>query len=139
VAGRATSDEHYVLDLCDEVLGVACERQATFDWLRGDPSPSRPLGTKLPVDGYWSGVGLIVEFHEEQHYQPSAFFDRRQTVSGVGRGEQRRLYDARKGMLVPRNGLRLVVIARSQFVVASKRIVREHERDSALVRTVIDS
>ncbi|WP_219818452.1 hypothetical protein [Clavibacter michiganensis] len=111
MTARATSDEHYVLNLCDEVLGVPCARQASFDWLRGDPSPSRPLGSKLPVDGYWSGLGLIVEFHEEQHYQPSKFFDRRQTVSGVGRGEQRRLYDARKRMLVPMHGLRLVVIA----------------------------
>jgi hypothetical protein len=137
VARRDASDEHYVLDLCDEVLGMTCERQATFDWLRGDPSHNRPLGTKLPVDGYWSGLGLVVEFHEEQHYQPSAFFDRRQTVSGVGRGEQRRLYDSRKRMLVPLNGLRLVVIARSIFIIKSKRIVREHERDTALVRAVI--
>jgi hypothetical protein len=137
VARRAASDEHYVLDLCDEVLGMTGKRQATFDWLRGDPSPSRPLGTKLPVDGYWSGRGLIVEFHEEQHYQPSAFFDRRQTVSGVGRGEQRRLYDSRKRTLLPKHGLRLIVMARSQFITKSKRIVREHERDIALVRALL--
>ena len=134
MAARAASDEHYVLDLCDEVLGAACQRQATFDWLRGDPSSNRPAGTKLPVDGYWRELGLVVEFQEEQHYGPSPFFDRRQTVSGVGRGEQRRLYDARKRELVPVNGLELVVIAKSEFVVKSKRIIREHARDSDVVR-----
>ncbi len=108
-------------------------RQATFDWLRGDPSPNRPLGTRLPVDGYWEDLALVVEFQEEQHYEPSPFFDRRQTVSGVGRGEQRRLYDARKRELVPANGLKLVVIAKSEFVLKSKRIVRERARDIDLV------
>ena len=61
MADRSTSDEHYVLDLCDDILGFRGMRQFTFDWLRGDPSPSRPLGTKLPVDGYWSELGLVVE------------------------------------------------------------------------------
>ena len=131
---RSTSDEHYVLDLCDEVLGSRGQRQATFDWLRGDPSPARPDGTKLPVDGYWPELGLVVEFHEEQHSQPSPFFDRRHTVSGIGRGEQRRLYDERRRELVPRHGLRLVVIGRPAFVVRSGRIVRDRERDLEIVK-----
>jgi hypothetical protein len=67
---RSASDEHYVLDLCDEILGSRGHRQFTFDWLRGDPSPKRPLGTKLPVDAYWAALGLVVEFQEEQHSQP---------------------------------------------------------------------
>ncbi|MFL0176143.1 hypothetical protein ACJH6I_22590 [Mycobacterium sp. SMC-13] len=49
---RAGSDEHYVLDLCDEILGIPGRRQQRFDWLRGDPSAKRPRGTELPVDGY---------------------------------------------------------------------------------------
>lgn len=134
MSARSASDEHYVLDLCDEILGTACQRQATFDWLRGDRSANRPLGTKLPVDGYWRDRGLVVEFQEEQHYEPSPFFDRRQTVSGVGRGEQRRLYDARKRELVSANGLKLIVITKSEFVLKSKRILREHSRDSDIVR-----
>ncbi|WP_411375744.1 hypothetical protein ACLH0K_05080 [Arthrobacter sp. MPF02] len=100
MADRAASDEHYVLDLCDEILGASGCRQMTFDWLRGDPSPSRPLGTKLPVDSFWPSFELVVEFQEEQHSRPSPFFDRRQTVSGMNRGEQRRLYDERKRQLI---------------------------------------
>lgn len=134
MAGRSASDEHYVLALCDEVLGMHGRRQARFDWLRGDPSPARPLGTRLPVDGYWRDIELVVEFQEEQHSQRSLFFDRRQTVSGVGRGEQRRIYDERKRRLIPDHGLYLVVIEKSEFVVRSKRIARDHSRDIAVVR-----
>jgi hypothetical protein len=134
MAGRAASDEHYVLDLCDEILGADGQRQARFDWLRGDRSPLRPRGMTLPVDGYWPDLKLVVEFQEEQHSQPSPFFDRRQTVSGVGRGEQRRIYDERKRLLIPKHRLRLVVIEKSAFSVKSKRIVRDRATDIAVVR-----
>ncbi|RIT62066.1 hypothetical protein D2E95_04545 [Mycobacteroides abscessus] len=134
MARRADSDEHYVLTLCDEILGVPAQRQATFDWLRGDPSPARPRGTMLPVDGYWPDLGLVVEFQEEQHSQPSPFFDRRHTVSGVGRGEQRRRYDERKRILIPEHGLRVVVIDKAEFVLRSRKIDRDHARDLHVVR-----
>jgi len=134
VGRRADSDEHYVLDLCDEVLGVPGRRQATFEWLRGDPSPSRSSGTKLPVDSYWPTLGLVVEFQEKQHTEAVPFFDRRQTVSGVGRGEQRRLYDQRKVAAIPANGSRLVVIHKAEFTVRADKIVRARERDLVVVR-----
>ncbi|MFW0783688.1 hypothetical protein AAFP35_04130 [Gordonia sp. CPCC 206044] len=133
MAHRADSDEYYVLTLCDEILGVPGTRQARFDWLRGDPSPARARGTKLPVDGYWSDLRLVVEFQEEQHSAPSPFFDRRHTVSGMGRGEQRRRYDERKRMLIPEHGLRLVVIEKSEFVLRSRKIDRDHARDLQVV------
>lgn len=31
---------------------------------------------RLPVDGYGADLALVVEFQEEQHSQPSPFFDR---------------------------------------------------------------
>lgn len=134
MARRADSDEHYVLDLCDELLGVPGIRQARFDWLRGDPSPTRPRGVTLPVDGYWPDLRLVVEFQEEQHSAPSPFFDRRHTVSGMGRGEQRRRYDERKRTLIPEHGLRLVVIEKSAFPLKSRKIDRDHVRDLQVVR-----
>ncbi|WP_435084587.1 hypothetical protein [Gordonia hongkongensis] len=151
MADRRASDEHYVLDLCDELLGVAGIRQARFDWLRGDPSPRLPRGATLPVDGFWRELELAVEFQEEQHSEPSAFFDRRHTVSGVGRGEQRRRYDERKRTLIPKHGLNLVVIEKSVFAVKSRRIVRDRtlgsrdrpsasrrRRCTSLVRVIAD-
>lgn len=134
MARRADSDEHYVLDLCDEVLGVSGVRQARFDWLRGDPSSRRPRGTELPVDSFWPDLRLVVEFQEEQHSAPSPFFDRRHTVSGMGRGQQRRRYDERKRTLIPQHGLRIVVIEKSEFVLKSRKVDRDHPRDLKVVR-----
>ncbi|MFF2345074.1 hypothetical protein [Pseudarthrobacter sp. NPDC058119] len=139
MADRASSDEYYVLDLCDEVLGASGNRQMTFEWLRGDPSPSRPFGTRLPVDSFWPSFELVVEFQEEQHTKPSSFFDRRQTVSGVNRGEQRRRYDERKRLLIREQGLRLVVIEKSPFVVKSKRLIRNPVTDLGVVRGLLRS
>jgi hypothetical protein len=34
---RALSDEAYVIDLCDEIIGERALRQHRFPWLRGDP------------------------------------------------------------------------------------------------------
>lgn len=42
--GREQSDESYVIDLCDEVLGIKASRQHKFDFLTGD------TGHRLPVD-----------------------------------------------------------------------------------------
>lgn len=95
--GRSASDEHYVLDLCDEVLGEVALRQHRFPWLSGDPSSKTGRVVLLPVDGYWPGLRLVVEFYERQHSEAVPFFDKpdRITVSGVPRGQQRALYDER--------------------------------------------
>ena len=134
MAKRAESDEHYVLDLCDEVIKATGHRQARFDWLCGDISPSSGRSVRLPVDGYWPTHKLVVEFQEKQHTEAVPIFDRRATVSGVPRGEQRRLYDRRKVELIPAHGLRLVVISKSEVEVRSHRIIRDHDNDFAVVR-----
>jgi hypothetical protein len=48
---RSLSNETYVIDLCDEVLGAVALRQHSFDFLRGDSGPGRQ-GKRLPVDAY---------------------------------------------------------------------------------------
>ncbi len=135
---RADSDEFYVLDLCDEVLGSRSERQAKFPWLVGDVSPKTERSTQLPVDGYWPGLKLVVEFQEKQHTEAVPLFDRRATVSGVSRGEQRKLYDQRKSQMLPQHGIRLIVIHKSEFKTKSDKIVREHDRDIAIVRSRLE-
>jgi hypothetical protein len=108
---RNNSDESYVIDLCDDVLGERASRQHRFDWLLGDPSASGRRA-RLPVDAYWARHRLVVEYRELQHDRPVPHFDKpdRLTVSGVHRGMQRALYDARRDMEIPAHGLRLVVI-----------------------------
>jgi len=76
----------------------ACSRQQRFPRLLGDPGVNG-ASVALPVDGYWHDLRLIVEYRERQHDKATPFFDKpdRLTVSGVHRGEQRRLYDERRG------------------------------------------
>lgn len=116
---KSNSDERYVIDLCDEVLKQKSFRQHRFDFLRGDS------GTKLPVDAYYPDLELVIEFREKQHSEEVKFFDRRQTVSGMGRGEQRKLYDQRRRDILPQNGIRLIEFDYSEF---------EHSRGKKLLR-----
>ena len=138
MATRADSDEHYVLDLCDDVLGVVGSRQHRFEWLLGDPSPTTGRQTRLPVDAYWADLRIVVEFRESQHYESTPFFDKpdRLTVSGVHRGEQRRRYDERRDIEIPARGLRLVVMRTEDLELRGKRI-RRRARDIEVVKRLL--
>lgn len=134
-------DQSYVTDLCDSVLGIPASREHQFPWLLGDLSAKTGRRARLPVDAFWESLRLVMEFQEEQHSRPVKHFDKAEvlTVSGVHRGEQRRLYDARKAELIPVNGLRLVVIHKDQFTVRRKHIVPDAERDMDIVRRVLSN
>ncbi len=92
---RNLSDELYVIDLCDEILEEKGKRQHRFDFLRGDPG-KHGRSTRLPVDAFYESQKLVVEYMERQHAESVPFFDRRLTVSGISRGEQRKRYDERR-------------------------------------------
>ncbi len=127
---RKNSDEYYVIDLCDEILGRKALRQHCFDFLRGDS------GKKLPVDAWYPDLRLVIEYHESQHTEATPFFDKKLTVSGVSRGEQRRIYDQRRQRLLPEHDIRLVIISYSDFGV-SKKLVRNKEVDIRTVRDLL--
>lgn len=128
--GRKNSDEHYVINLCDKVLGMAALRQYRFDFLKGDS------GRTLPVDAYYPTLNLVIEYHESQHTESTPFFDRRKTVSGVSRGEQRRIYDRRRQEMLPLHGIKLVIISYTDFGL-SKKLVRDNIHDLNVVRNVL--
>ena len=67
---------------------------------------------RLPVDSYWPNANIVVEYRERQDDLPRAHFDKPDplTVSGVHRGLQRALCDARRDELIPTHGIRLVVV-----------------------------
>lgn len=134
---REGSDEAYVIDLCDGLLGERARRQHRFEWLEGDASASGARRA-LPVDAYYERQGLVVEYRERQHHESVPFFDRRQTVSGVGRGEQRRLYDRRREEEIPKHGLRLVAIRSDQLRVDRRgRLLRDERHDSGVLAALL--
>jgi hypothetical protein len=129
-----------VLDRVDLLLGRSGLREHRFDWLRGDPGPSGRTAT-LPVDSFWPDLGLVVEVYERQHDHPVRHFDKpdKLTVSGVHRGEQRRIYDQRRRTLVPDHGLTLLVIRASLLTVDRRgRLLRDTAADDGALREVLD-
>lgn len=129
---RSQSDESYIIDLCDEVLKLKALRQHRFDFLKGDS------GTKLPVDAYYPSLNLVVEFKERQHTEEVKFFNKRQTVSGVGRGEQRKLYDQRRREVLPKQGIKLIELDYSDFEnMRGKKLVRNKENDLKVIIKIL--
>ncbi|MFE9965426.1 hypothetical protein [Streptomyces sp. NPDC005525] len=136
---RDDSDEAYVIDLCNEVLGETALAQHKFDWLLGDPD-TKGRRAKLPVDAYWPGHQLVIEYRELQHDRPVPHFDKpdRLTVSGVHRGEQRALYDARRDTEIPAHRLRLVVVRPADLDADSRgRLRRNADADIAALRRIL--
>lgn len=103
--------ERYVVGLLEQLLGPRDEK-GSFDWAVGDVSPKTGRAVPLPFDAVWEDRGLIIEVDEEQHREATPFFDKvdRLTVSGVHRGEQRRLYDERKRAAATEHGYKVIVI-----------------------------
>jgi hypothetical protein len=112
--GRADAmgrTERYVVGLLEQLLGPAA-RGKRFEWAVGDISPRTGRAARLPFDAVWESHKLIVEVDEEQHHEATPLFDKphQLTVSGVHRGEQRRMYDERKRAAAVARGYRLVAI-----------------------------
>lgn len=126
---RKNSDECYILDLCDNLLGLTAIRQHRFPFLRGD------RGHKLPVDAYYPELQLVIEYHERQHVERVALFDDKPTVSGVPRWRQRRIYDQRRRDVLPLHNISLLVLQYSDFsVTKQKRLARKPAEDCIVLR-----
>lgn len=120
-------DEHYVIDLCDEVLSAEAVRQHRFPFLTGDPGRNG-ICHRLPVDAFYPSLKLVVEYRERQHREPVKVMDRRWTISGCTRGEQRRRYDERRRIVLPRHGIELVELNYSMFSHDSRNRLRRDDR-----------
>jgi hypothetical protein len=123
--------ERYVVSLLEQLLGPA-ERGKRFEWAVGDISPKTGRAARLPFDAVWEARKLIVEVDEEQHHEATPLFDKpdHMTVSGVHRGEQRRIYDERKRAAAVVQGYRLVAIRWSR---RAKRDPSDLERVRAML------
>lgn len=135
-SSRKDSDEHYVIDLCDEILGLTGSRQHKFDFLLGDPGKTGSRA-KLPVDVYYEKLQLVIEFNEQQHSKAVNHFDKpnKMTVSGVHRGEQRKIYDQRKRTVLPKHGIQVITISYDLFkCTGNGKIVRNRVEDVKLLK-----
>ena len=81
-------------------------------------------------------MNLLIEFKEKQHTEEVNFFDKRQTVSGVNRGQQRFIYDQRRRDVLPENGIMLIEFDYSEFEHTSKKkLVRNKIADINVIKS----
>jgi diadenosine tetraphosphate (Ap4A) HIT family hydrolase len=140
MVSRTESDEKYILDLVARILAEPDYRwQHRFPTLLGDPGQDgrrRPL----PVDGYFPRHRLIVEYWERQHSAPVPIMDEGETVSGVSRADQRRLYDRRRQEWAAANRMRLVILDYRGFETDQQgRLVRDPDRDLQIVADALQA
>jgi len=135
---RLNSDEKYVLDLVAELLNEEYIWQKKFDTLLGDAGKNGAM-RKLPVDAYFPQNNIIVEYREKQHSQSVAIMDRRMTVSGVPRGEQRKIYDSRKENWAVENNIKFMAILFSDLSYSNNdKLLRNKEQDSEILKRMIN-
>ena len=122
---------NYVISLLAEVLQEEPEREKRYDWSLGDVSETTGRRARLPFDAVWESRRLIVEVDEDQHHRPVDFWDKPDvvTVSGVHRGEQRRIYDARKRAAAREQGYLVLEIPWERRPEPAKRD-READRNA---------
>lgn len=128
------------LDLCDEVLLMKGFPQHQFDFLLGDAN-SQGRKAKLPVDIYYPKLDLVVEYKEQQQSKANKHFDKLDllTVSGVHRGEQRKIYEQRRREVLPQHNIKLIEIDYFDFQFDSKdKIVREYVRDLIVLAKLLE-
>jgi hypothetical protein len=133
---RRDSDESYVVDICDQILGQKGLRQYRFEFLLGDVGKN---GTKrkLPVDVYYPSLNIVIEYMEVQHRKPVKHFDKTHimTISGVHRGEQRKIYDQRRRTVLPQKGIKLIEIPCNIFLCNNQnKIIRNSEKDLSIIK-----
>ncbi|MGV8027406.1 MAG: hypothetical protein AB2L18_12700 [Anaerolineaceae bacterium] len=136
---RDGRDETYVIDLCDNALGMKSQRQKTFDFLRGDFRTGRS-GKRLPVDAYYSSLQLVIEYRERQHTEAVPFFDKPEylTVTGVNRGIQRKIYDQRRRDILPQHGIDVIEVSFSDLAHDGRgRLLRERSADLAVIKRLL--
>lgn len=135
----AREDQRYVTSLLVELLGSA-HTERRFDWARGDGRRPDAVGSMLPFDAVWEGRRLIVEVDERQHTEAVEFFDKpdRLTVSGVHRGEQRRMYDERKVRLARERGYTVVRIPTAALAQRGRRLAQDRVGDRKVILRLLE-
>ena len=120
---KSSRDEIYVIDLCDEVLRRSALRGHRFSFLLGDEG-SRGHRTPLPVDAFYPDLKLVIEFHEHQHDNYLKPPRGKDTISGVKRSVQRKMYDDRRKTCLPKHGYKLAILRYDIFPLLKKRLRR---------------
>ena len=137
---RLNSDENYILNICDALLNDTAARQHRFPFLLGDFHKDKKSRTKLPVDGFYEKLNLVIEYHEKQHSEETTNSDQPaiKTVSGVTRDEQRKIYNQRRRDVLQRKNINLVEVNFYLFENDSEsNIIRNKEKNTEILQELL--
>lgn len=157
----ANSDETYVINLCDKVIGLKANRQKRFDFLLGDLHKDGVTQTKLPVDAYYAIHQLVVEYMEaepieqvESPIQPDINDEGdvdddnieqetdlvvNKKSKGSSRDQKRHSYDQRRAEILPKHDIDLVVISYDNFKYdVQNKIIRNEASDLKIVSKALE-
>jgi hypothetical protein len=90
--------EKYALGLISEITGVNFIPQKKWEWLTSEK------GTKLPVDGYFEELNLVVEFDGAQHRKPLI------NMGGIEKHKTQIENDKIKDNEIPKHSIKLLRI-----------------------------
>lgn len=134
---RESSDEFYILNLCDEIFNEKASRQYTFSFLLGDFHKDKISRTKLPLDAFYHSLNLVIEYRIKQQFNDDSKLENR-TISGVSREEQQKLYNERKKDVLSRKNVNLVEINYYAFEYDDAlKIVRNKEKDIEILKDLL--
>lgn len=137
---RYKSDETYIIDLCDKVLGQKAYRQKKFAFLMGDLHKDEKTKTKLPVDAYYEDLQLAIEFYIKKDLETESANKKaeKNTISGMPRSEQRVRYEQRIAKTLPVHGITLICLSNTDFTCDDNhKIVRNEETDIKIVKKAL--
>lgn len=127
------SDEYYLVNLCDEILGEEASRKHTFDSIVGNLHKRGKGRTKLPVDAYYEDLDLVIEFFKAQPETQEEL-----TEEEKARNEQITYYDELKKKRVLKMEFHFVEIKYSQFDLnASGELIRNTENDVSVLKNIL--
>lgn len=136
---RESSDEFYVLNLCDELLKEKASRKHTFPFLLGDMHRKGKTRTKLPLAAFYEEVNLVIEFLDKKNKTEQQLKKLNViTVSGITRAEQIIRYNKRRRDVLQKKNINLIEIDYSLFECDNKKnLNREKDKDVRLLKKIL--
>lgn len=138
-AQRESSDEFYILDLCDQLLKEKASRKHTFSFLLGDMHKRGKTRTKLPLAAFYENANLVIEFLEKPN-KTEAYLEKLKAITsnGITRGEQIIRYNKRRRDVLEKKDINLIEIDYTSFECDNKNnLSRNKDMDVALLKKIL--
>lgn len=138
-AVRESSDEFYIVDLCDQLLSEKASRKHTFSNLLGDMHKRGKTRTKLPIAAYYEIANLAIEFVEKPN-NSAAYLAKLEAITstGISRAEQIIKYNKRRREVLEKKEINLIEVDYASFECDDqKNLIRNKDADLSLLKKIL--